>query len=151
MPKGVCSMRTPYDSSATKTPKETREAVTVRLGPMAAEALSASGQPRAERLEKTLVQAIAYYVGPARDTTGWAYPKFLVPDSEPAGRMAVRIEGVVWERIAAEAKRQEVEPDALVQHAALFFGAARDAGQLTDQILHELEQKPFSSARSAAG
>jgi hypothetical protein len=144
-------MGTPYDNSATKAPQEAQDVVAVRLGPMAAEALSASGRPQAERLEKTLVQAIAYYVGPARDTTGWAYPRFLVPDSEPTGRMTVQLELVVWERIAAEAERQAVEPDALVQHAALFFGAARDAGHLTDRILQELDQEPFGPTRSSAG
>ena len=114
---------------------------------MAAQALSASGRPRPERLEKTLVQAIAYYLGPARDTPGWAFPKFLVPDSEPSGAIAVCLDPLAWEEITVEAARQGVEPDALVQHSALFFGAARDAGQLTDRILADLERRPFGSSR----
>lgn len=116
---------------------------------MAAQALSASGRPRPERLEKTLVQAIAYYVGPGRDTPGWAFPKFLVPDAEPSGAIAVGLDPLVWEEITTEAGRQRVEPDALVQHAALFFGAARDAGQLTDRILADLDRRPFGTSHTS--
>jgi hypothetical protein len=140
---------TPNDTSATSSPQRAIAAIAVRLGPMAAQALSASGTPRPERLERTLVQAIAYYVGPGRGTAGWAFPKFLVTDAEPTGAIAVQLERVAWEEIASEADRQGVEADALVQHAALFFGAARDAGQLTDRILADLERRPFGAADRA--
>jgi hypothetical protein len=117
----------------------------VRLGSLAAQSLSVSGNPRPDRLERTLLQAVSYYLGPGKGTPGWAFPSFLVADSEPDGPIAVELERPAWNEILAEAERQGVEPDALLQHAALFFGAARDAGQLTDRIIEDLDREPFGS------
>ncbi len=92
------------------------------------------------------MQAVAYYVGPGRDATGWSFPTFLLTDSEPTGAVAVRLDALAWDEIVTEAGRQGVEPDALLEHAALFFGAARDAGLLTDRILTDLDREPFGTA-----
>ncbi len=139
-------MGSPYDSSATATPRETEAAVTVRLGPVAATALSASGP---DPLPTALLQAIGYYLGAGRESAGWAFPKFLVPDSEPAGTVTASLERTAWDQIVAEAERQGVEPDALLQHAAIFFAAARDAGRLSDRALEQLAREPLSSTRGS--
>jgi hypothetical protein len=138
------------DTSATADSQATQGVVAVRLGSLAAESLAASAQPRAESLKRALAQAVAYYLGPGRDTAGWAFPKLLVPDSEPAGTVTVELDPMAWDQIVAEAERQAVEPDALVQHMTLFFGAARDAGRLTDRLLEGLDRERFGSTRGSA-
>jgi hypothetical protein len=119
----------------------------VRLGPIAAKALSGSGQPDQDTIERTLGRAIAYYLGPGRGSAaGWAFPKFLVPAAEPSGSAAVPLGRAAWDEIAIEAERQAIEPDSLVQHAALFYGAARDAGRLPDGDLDGLDQESGAAA-----
>lgn len=118
--------------------------VVIQLSPIGAKALSASGQPNPDRLAKTLSQSIEYYLL-KRDSksTGWAYPKFLPPgtDSEQGG-VEVPLERGLWDEMALEADRQEVAVDHLLQHAALYFAAARDAGRLTDRIIEVLDETP---------
>ncbi len=121
-------------------PTGQRGTVEVRLGGLAAEALSASGRPAPERLERTLAQAIRYYlIEGEKQPPGWAFPTFLSAGTpESSLQFEIPVERAGWERLGKEAERQGVSPQALLQHAALYFAAARDAGRLTDQLLDVL-------------
>jgi hypothetical protein len=116
----------------------------VTLGQFAARALSASGEPDHARLERTLAQAIRYYLIDAdARPPGWAYPTFLPADTGAGAAgpgFEVPLERGAWDALCPEAERQGVEPGALLQHAALYFAAARDAGRLTGELLEALEK-----------
>jgi hypothetical protein len=112
--------------------------VTVRLGGFSAEALSA-GSPRPERLDLIVDQAIRFYLRSTRGDAGWAFPKFLGVESGQGPELEVRLDRGPWEQLRAEAARQEVEPEDLLQHATMYFAAARDGGRLTSHILEVIE------------
>jgi hypothetical protein len=119
-------------------------AVQVKLGTLAAHSLAASGDPDPERLTLLLPRAIRFYLAD-RDggQPGWRYPSFL-----DAGGGAVDGTGSevslpedLWQQLRAEAERQEVATEDLLQHAAFYYGAARDEGRLTARIAAELQQE----------
>jgi hypothetical protein len=116
----------------------------VTLDRFAAKALSAAGDPQPARLERTLAQAIRYYLIDADlKPPGWAYPGFLPGDAgadAASPGFEVPLERSIWGQLRREAERQGVEPDSLLQHAALYFAAARDAGRLTGELLEVLER-----------
>jgi hypothetical protein len=124
--------------SATEECRSGPEGVVVPLGQLAAKALSA-GQPRPDRLESLLQQTVRFYLGPGRGDAGWAYPKFLELEDDAAATLDIQLEPAAWQELSAEAERQGVAPSALLQHAALYFAAARDAGRLTTRILAQID------------
>ncbi|HWC47886.1 MAG TPA: hypothetical protein VG448_03285 [Solirubrobacterales bacterium] len=72
---------------------------------------------------------------------GWRYPAFLDrPPVDGDGR-EVSIPDQLWQELQAEAERQEVSPEDLLQHAAFYYGAARDDGRLTQRIAEELSRE----------
>jgi hypothetical protein len=112
--------------------------VSVRLGDFAAEAISA-GRPRPQRLNVIVDQAIRFYLGSDHGEAGWAFPKFLGVERGEGSEVEVEVREERWAQLSGDAARQEVEPEDLLQHAVLYFAAARDGGRLTTQILEVVD------------
>jgi hypothetical protein len=111
---------------------------------LAARTLAASGDPDPDRLSQLLPRAVRFYLD-ERDGArpGWRYPAFLVEaggDGE-AGGQEVSLDDELWQELRAEAGRQQVSAEDLLQHAAFYYGAARDDGRLTERIAAELRRE----------
>ena len=109
---------------------------------MAARALAADGSPNAERLAALLPQAVRFYLGGSHsDQPGWRYPSFLEGRDGAGDGRGVSLDEDLWQQLRAEAERQETSPEDLLQHAAFYYGAARDDGRLTERIAGELRRE----------
>jgi len=116
--------------------------VEVKLGSLAAHSLAASDDPDPERLALLLPRAIRFYFEEREgEQPGWRYPSFLDDRGAGNGRQPVSLPDELWEQLQAEAERQGVEAEDLVQHAAFYYGAARDEGRLTQRIAEELSRE----------
>jgi hypothetical protein len=116
--------------------------VQVKLGQLAARALSASADPDPSRLELLMPRAVSFYLA-ERDggRSEWSYPSFLDGGDGLTGAQELRLDQELWDELQAEAARQGVDPGALLQHAAFYYGAARDDGRLTERIAAELRRE----------
>lgn len=114
----------------------------VKLGALAAHSLAASDDPDPERLALLLPRAVRFYFE-ERDggQPGWRYPSFLEAGNGVEQDREVSLPEDLWRQLQAEAERQEVSPENLLQHAAFYYGAARDEGRLTQRIAEELRQE----------
>jgi hypothetical protein len=117
-------------------------AVQVNLGALAAHSLAASADPDPERLSLLLPRAIRFYFE-ERDgeQPGWRYPSLLDCGNGAKDGRQVSLPDDLWQQLQAEAERQEVSPEELLQHAAFYYGAARDEGRLTQRIAEELRRE----------
>jgi hypothetical protein len=116
--------------------------VQVKLGALAAHSLAASDDPDPERLTLLLPRAIRFYFEEREGgQPGWRYPSFLDDGAAANGGRAVSLPEDLWQQLQAEAERQGVDPEDLLQHAAFYYGAARDEGRLTRRIAEELSQE----------
>ncbi len=115
-------------------------AVQVKLGALAAHSLAASADPDPDRLSLLLPRAIRFYLEEGDDDQlDWRYPSFLNGKARAEEGREVNIEDELWQQLRAEAERQQVKPEELLQHAAFYYGAARDEGRLTRRIAEELQ------------
>jgi hypothetical protein len=117
--------------------------IEVHLGETAAKAMAATGSPDPERLSILLPQAIRFYLG-ERDCgqPSWSYPSFLEGgDGAAVGGLMVSLDEELWQQLRAEAERQEASAESLLQHAAFYYGAARDDGRLTERIVGGLRRE----------
>jgi hypothetical protein len=113
---------------------------------MAAKAVAAADSPDAERLSILLPQAVRFYLGEREGGhPSWRYPSFLDGGAAAtAGSCTVNLDEELWQQLRAEAERQEASPEGLLQHAALYYGAARDDGRLTERIASGLRREEES-------
>lgn len=119
-------------------------AVQVKIGPLAAHSLAASDDPDPERLSLLVPRAVRFYLGEGDgdgDQPGWRYPAFLDRSEADGDGREVSMPDELWQQLRAEAERQEVSPEDLLQHAAFYYGAARDEGRLTRRIVEELSRE----------
>jgi hypothetical protein len=119
-------------------------AVEVAIGDLAAKALAANSDPADRRLSLLLPRAVRFYLNEkSGEGAGWRYPSFL-PEDGVVKEVTVPLEEGLWGELQAEAERQAVGAEALLQHAAFYYIAARDDGRLTEWILGELvkEESP---------
>jgi len=115
-------------------------AVQVKLGALAAHSLAAAEDPEPERLSLLLPRAVRFYFEERdADQPGWRYPLFH--DGNAGDGPEVSLPDELWRQLQAEAERQEVRPEDLLQHAAFYYGAARDEGRLTQRIAEELRRE----------
>jgi len=109
---------------------------------MAARALAADGSPDAERLATLLPQAVRFYLDEREGgQPGWRYPSFLEGRDGAGEGRGVSLDEELWQQLRAEAERQEASPEDLLEHAAFYYGAARDDGRLTERIAGELRRE----------
>ena len=121
--------------------------VQVKLGILAAHSLSAAADSSSERLALLLPRAVRFYLD-ERDgaAPGWSYPSFLAGGNGAEEPREVELDNELWQQLRAEAERQEVAPEDLLQHAAFYYGAARDEGRLTERIVAELREEEAESS-----
>jgi hypothetical protein len=91
-------------------------------------------------LNRRLVVAVAYFLSQrGSDAPGYAYPEFRRGERvESARQLELTIDAELWEQFVLEAASQRVSPDQLLEHAALYFAANRDAGGLAERIAEDL-------------
>ncbi|HEY5053714.1 MAG TPA: hypothetical protein VII45_09930 [Solirubrobacterales bacterium] len=89
-----------------------------------------------------MAQAMRYYLADGGSGRAeWAYPGFLqAGQADRTVEAQIEIDDAVWDAFSDEADRQGVPTDQLLQHAALYFAADRDAGRLTQRIADDLGQ-----------
>jgi hypothetical protein len=119
----------------------------VELGDLAARALAAGEDPDPERVSLLLPRAVRFFLDD-RDggEPGSGYPSFLTGQGRNASGHEIDLDGELWQQLQAEAGRQEVEPEDLLQHAAFYYAAARDEGRLTQRIAEELRREEEAEA-----
>jgi hypothetical protein len=123
--------------------------VPVKIGPLAAHSLAASEGPDPERLSLLLPRAVRFYFEEGDEgRPGWRYPPFLDGTEVEGDGHEVRLPDDLWQQLQAEAERQEVRPGDLLQHAAFYYGAARDEGRLTERIAEELRREEEAEGAS---
>jgi hypothetical protein len=107
----------------------------------------AAGDLDPERLSLLLPRAVRFYLD-ERDggQPGWSYPSFLAGEDGNGSGQEVSLDDGLWQQLRTEAERQEVVPEDLLQHAAFFYGAARDEGRLTERIAEELQREEDAKA-----
>lgn len=113
--------------------------ITIRLGELAWKALARDGKG-AGMVAERLVRATQMYLrGQGADADGWRYPQQLARDG-PKQQIEVTIEldEELWQSLQAEARRQGVTVEQLVNHAALYIAAEIDSGRATRRILDDL-------------
>jgi len=113
--------------------------VSVGLSQLAFEAVGGSAD--AEVAPNRLLSAVRCYLGDrGAGQAAWPYPAFL-RGSEPQVdvELTLEIKDDLWHSFEAEATRQDVSPQQLLEHAAFYFGAELDAGRITQRILDDLE------------
>lgn len=123
--------------------------VSVKIGALAAHSLAASEDLDLERLSLLLPRAVRFYFeerDEGRDD--WGYPRFLDGTEIDGDGREVSLPDELWQQLQTEAERQEVRPEDLLQHAAFYYGAARDDGRLTARIAEELQREEEGSASS---
>jgi hypothetical protein len=115
-----------------------RRAVSVGLSQLAFDGLAA--QDRASATAR-LQSAVRCYLGDrGANQAAWPYPAFL-RGSKPQIDVSLELEikDDLWHSFEAEADRQDVSPQQLLEHAAFYFVAELDAGRITQRILDDLE------------
>jgi hypothetical protein len=88
-----------------------------------------------------LLSAVRCYLGDrGANQAAWPYPAFL-RGSEPQVDVELKLEikDDLWHSFEAEAGRQDVSSQQLLEHAAFYFAAELDAGRITQRILDDLE------------
>jgi hypothetical protein len=127
------------DVSQGGTPR--KRPVTVTLSQLAFEALAAeepSGSPRAPVRTESAVRI--YLNDKGSDRPAWPYPGFLRgSDTQEDVGLELQIDADLWLQFEAEAERQGVTTQQLLEHAAFYFAAELNAGRVTQRILDDLD------------
>lgn len=118
-----------------------KQTVTVRLSQLAFEALAAeepSGSPRAPVRTESAIRI--YLSDRGSERPAWPYPGFLrgSETQEDVG-LELDVEPDLWLQFEAEAEKQGVSTQQLLEHAAFYFAAEFDAGRVTQRILDDLD------------
>lgn len=88
-----------------------------------------------------LAAAIAYFLAEdSSEVAGHAYPEFRREEKDAglSRALSIAIPVELWRRFKAEAERERVSPDRLLEHAALFFAAQEDAGRVAEWLAEDL-------------
>jgi hypothetical protein len=116
--------------------------VTVHLSGFACEAVAGERRSGSEHVPARVIRAIRCYLKDGgTEHAGWSYPHFL-PDEKRAENVALRlnVEDELWHSLEAEAERQHVSAEEMVEHAAFYFAAEMNAGRITQRILVDFDE-----------
>ncbi len=118
-----------------------KQAVAVRLSQLAFEALAGEAPAGSPRAPVRTESAIRIYLND-RDAgqAAWPYPGFL-RGSETREEVGLELQVApdLWLQFEAEAERQGVSVQQLLEHAAFYFAAELNAGRITQRILDDLD------------
>lgn len=109
-----------------------RRLVTVEISRLAFEALQGADGGSAAKASSRMKSAVRCYLGDrGTDRAAWPYPGFL-RGSETRAEVPVQfdVESDLWGEFETEAATQGVSVDQLAEHAAFYFGAQSEAGNL---------------------
>jgi hypothetical protein len=117
-----------------------RRSVTVRLSRLAFEALAGEERDGDGRVPSTTGSAIRLYLSDkGAGRPAWPYPGFLrQSQTREEVELELEIDPDVWLQFEAEAKKQSVSAQQLLEHAAFYFAAEFNAGRITKRILDDL-------------
>jgi hypothetical protein len=126
-------------SRPTRDRSRRRRAIPAGLSQLAFDAVT--GGRGAEAAPGRLQSAVRCYLGDrGANQAAWPYPAFLRgsrPQVDVELELDVRDD--LWHSFEAEAARQDISPQQLLEHAAFYFAAELDAGRITQRILDDLE------------
>jgi hypothetical protein len=116
-----------------------RRTVPVGLSQLAFDALI--GDSGAGAAPGRLLSAVRCYLGDrGADQAAWPYPAFLRGSRPQVDvEFELDIKDDLWHSFEAEAGRQDISSQRLLEHAAFYFVAELDAGRITQRILDDLE------------
>ena len=123
-----------------------RRSVSVRLSRLAFEALAGQEGDGYLRTPGRTESAIRLYLSDkGTGRPAWPYPGFLRQSrtQEDVG-LELEIDPDVWLQFEAEAERQSVSTQQLLEHAAFYFAAELNAGRITQRILDDLDSDEAS-------
>jgi len=134
-------------TSARRGGDRVKREVDVSLGSFAREALvreQGSGPDAGgEAVSAAAVRAIRCYLeDKGAGGPGWRYPGFRRGNLEKDGKVGLHlsIDDGLWRALEAEAERQGVSSQQMIEHAALYFAAEVDAGRVTQRIIDDLDR-----------
>lgn len=117
-----------------------QQEVSVRMSQIAFEALGGEGRNPTGRAPARTEIAVRVYLGDkGTGQPAWPYPGFLRGSEtrEDVG-LELRVDPDLWLQFEAEAEKQGVSTQQLLEHAAFYFAAELDAGRITQRILDDL-------------
>jgi hypothetical protein len=116
-----------------------RHAVSVGLSQLAFDALV--GDDGAGAAPGRLQSAVRCYLGDrGANQAAWPYPAFLRGSRPQVDvKLELDVKDDLWHSFEAEASRQDISSQQLLEHAAFYFVAELDAGRITQRILDDLE------------
>jgi hypothetical protein len=115
--------------------------VNLRLSEFTLYALVGERRSGIDEVGSSAIYALHYYLdGRNADAPNRRCPEFL-PDVEGHGGVGLEltVDDDLWNSLEREAELQGVSPAQLVEHAALYFAARRDAGDVTQFVLDDLD------------
>jgi hypothetical protein len=120
---------------------ERKRLVNLAVSQLAFEALAGEERGDSTAAPVRTEIAVRVYLGD-RDAgqPAWPYPKFLQGSEtrEDVG-LALDVDADLWLQFEAEAKKQGVSVQQLLEHAAFYFAAELSAGRITQRILDDLD------------
>ncbi len=118
-----------------------RRSVSVRLSRLAFEALAGEKRDGELRVPGTTGSAIRLYLSDkGAGRPAWPYPGFLrQSQTREEVDLELEIDPDVWLQFEAEAEKQSVSAQQLLEHAAFYFAAELNAGRITQRILDDLD------------
>jgi hypothetical protein len=125
-----------------------KQSVTVRLSQLAFEALAGEASEGSARAPSRADGAIRIYLSDkGSDAPAWPYPDFLrgSKTQEDVG-LELDIDPDLWLQFEAEAEKQGVSTQQLLEHAAFYFAAELNAGRITQRILDDLDATEVAEA-----
>jgi len=126
-----------------------KQAVTVRLSQLAFEALAGEARQGSVHAPPSRTEsAIRVYLGDkGSNQAAWPYPGFL-RGSEVQGDVELELDIApdLWLQFEAEAEKQGVSAQQLLEHAAFYFAAELNAGRLTQRIIDDLAASETADA-----
>lgn len=102
--------------------------------------LEAQAERQDVALGALLREAIHYYLSDGETRrVGWSYPRFRreTPPGDADLDVALDVDDVTWRRFEAEAEKQDVPIERLLEHAALYYVADLNSGRVAARILED--------------
>jgi hypothetical protein len=120
-----------------------KRSVTVRLSRLAFEALGGEQHESSVQAPVRTQSAIRLYLSDkGAGRPAWPYPGFLRQSQmqEDVG-LEFDIDLDIWLQFEAEAGKQDISAQQLLEHAAFYFAAELNAGRITQRILDDLDSE----------
>ena len=104
-----------------------KRAVTVSLGRLASQAIGGKENNGNGHASSSAAEAIRCYLTADATASGWSYPSFLAQRQRDEDvELSLRIDDGLWKLLEAEAARQNVSTEQILEHAVLYFAAEFD-------------------------